>query len=290
MPRAYREDLLCPIVEDGLRCGKPVRTRDWCGMHYERWRKHGDPLIVVTPRSRRTHGMTNSPEFSSWDHMKGRCLNPNHHAYADYGGRGITVHGPWIKSFESFYEYMGPMPRPGYSIDRWPDNDGNYEPGNVRWATPLEQVRNRRKKKKCKRGHRLDEENTYVTSAGFRQCRKCRKGAKRRFDENRKADPMRRPKPPTPRSVSATLRAAGFRSYTDDRDDGYGVMWWDDEERTAVYIAFTVGFGDGGAEAVEAADKLHATAIAGMASALRRKGWQVEECGTLAPYLITRGR
>jgi len=283
MPRAYREGRICSVKG----CGKPQKQREWCGMHYERWRRHGDPLIVVKPRSRRTHGMTGSREFSSWDHMKGRCLNPNHHAYADYGGRGIAVYGPWVESFEAFYEYMGPMPGPGYSIDRYPDNDGNYEPGNVRWATAPEQQRNRRRKKKCKRGHLFDEENTYVTSQGYRQCRKCRKDTKRRFDEQRKAGPVRKPKSPTPRSVSATLRAADFRVWTNERGEGYEAMW-DDPERTAVYVTFTADYGDLGMDACEAADNLHATAMSGMASALRRKGWQVEECGNVAPYLIVR--
>jgi hypothetical protein len=62
----------------------------------------------------------------------------------DYGGRGIGVFEPWIESFEAFYKYLGPCPSKDHSIDRYPNNDGNYEPGNVRWATKKEQVEHRR--------------------------------------------------------------------------------------------------------------------------------------------------
>ena len=82
-------------------------------------------------------------EYRSWDNMLQRCFNPNSDNYGRYGGRGITVASEWIDDFIAFYEYMGPRPE-GKSLDRWPDNNGNYEPGNVRWATPEEQAFNRR--------------------------------------------------------------------------------------------------------------------------------------------------
>lgn len=90
----------------------------------------------------RTHGMSGSREYRIWAGMKDRCSNPNNNRYADYGGRGITVHQPWIDSYEAWSEYMGPRPK-GTSIDRV-DVDGNYEPGNVRWATNAEQANNKR--------------------------------------------------------------------------------------------------------------------------------------------------
>lgn len=89
-----------------------------------------------------THGETNSPEYTSWVGMKGRCLNPANPKYERYGGRGISVCDRWRDSFEAFLEDMGHRPSPAHSIDRR-DNDGNYEPGNCRWATPVEQQRNR---------------------------------------------------------------------------------------------------------------------------------------------------
>jgi len=75
--------------------------------------------------------------------MKSRCYNPNFDGYADYGGRGITVAERWLESFESFLEDMGECPSNKHSIERV-NNDGNYEPGNCKWATDIEQASNRR--------------------------------------------------------------------------------------------------------------------------------------------------
>jgi hypothetical protein len=75
--------------------------------------------------------------------MKTRCKNPKDPAYEYYGGRGIRV-APEFESFESFLNIVGPKPGPEYSLDRYPDNNGNYEPGNVRWATKQQQARNMR--------------------------------------------------------------------------------------------------------------------------------------------------
>lgn len=75
--------------------------------------------------------------------MKTRCKYPNRKDYKWYGGRGITVCAEWIDNFAAFFACVGKRPSPSHSIDRI-DVNGNYEPGNVRWATPTEQVRNRR--------------------------------------------------------------------------------------------------------------------------------------------------
>jgi hypothetical protein len=92
-----------------------------------------------------THGLYRSPEYQTWVHMLSRCKYPSVHRYRDYGGRGIKVCDRWLK-FVNFYEDMGPRPSPRHSIDR-KEVDGDYEPGNCRWATPAEQNQNQRRTK-----------------------------------------------------------------------------------------------------------------------------------------------
>jgi len=79
--------------------------------------------------------------------MLSRCRDKNKACWKDYGGRGITVCERWHE-FVNFLEDMGECP-PGLSLDRFPDRDGNYEPGNCRWATKKEQANNRRPAKKA---------------------------------------------------------------------------------------------------------------------------------------------
>ena len=98
---------------------------------------------------RESHGMTGSPEYRSWQKMKGRCNDPNNNRYQNYGGRGITICSRW-GSFTAFYADMGKRHK-RMSIDRI-DNDGNYEPDNCKWSTPEEQGRNKRRYKSNKSG------------------------------------------------------------------------------------------------------------------------------------------
>ena len=96
-------------------------------------------------QSKRTrHGLSHLPEYKIWKAIKTRVFNPNYAAHKHYGGRGIAMHPKWAASFPAFMEAVGPRPSPKHSIDRYPDNNGNYEPGNVRWATPTEQALNQR--------------------------------------------------------------------------------------------------------------------------------------------------
>ncbi len=93
---------------------------------------------TVTKANNTTHGQcrgfTETSEYTVWQSMRARCQNPNNHAYDRYGARGIQVCDRW-ESFEAFYADVGPRPSTKHSLDRFPNNDGNYEPGNVRWAT-----------------------------------------------------------------------------------------------------------------------------------------------------------
>ena len=90
-----------------------------------------------------THGLgIRTPGYSSWQNMITRCTQPSHMHYANYGGRGITVCARWRESFANFYADMGDRPD-GHSLDRV-DTNGNYEPGNCRWATHKQQQNNMR--------------------------------------------------------------------------------------------------------------------------------------------------
>lgn len=103
-----------------------------------------------TPRGKRTR------TYESWLHLINRCTNANDPKFSYYGGKGVTVCERWRTSFANFLADMGECP-PGLEIDRWPDKLGNYEPGNCRWATELQQQRNK-------------SSNRIVTFAGVTGC------------------------------------------------------------------------------------------------------------------------
>lgn len=122
-------------------CSKKVTERGLCHMHYQRMWTNGT-LGTLNEQ----HRLRAVPEYRIWAHLKGRCLNEKDKDYKNYGARGIRVCDRWLHSFKAFYEDMGPRPSSKHSIDRI-DNDGNYEPGNCRWATSKEQNNNKRKMK-----------------------------------------------------------------------------------------------------------------------------------------------
>lgn len=133
-------------------CGKEVRvgqgslangTTRSCGClkndaSRERLRKK-----PINPPS---HGMATTPLYNIWKHILQRCLNPNSPQFYLYGARGIGVHSEWQHDFVAFHSHVTQLPdykRAGYSLDRI-NNNGDYEPGNVRWATSKQQLRNTR--------------------------------------------------------------------------------------------------------------------------------------------------
>lgn len=92
----------------------------------------------------RTHGLAKTRVYGIWSGMIQRCTNPKVKIYPYYGGRGIKVCDRWRNSFECFLADMGHPPSENHSIDRFPNKDGDYGPGNCRWATDQEQALNMR--------------------------------------------------------------------------------------------------------------------------------------------------
>lgn len=82
------------------------------------------------------------PLRNTWLGMIARCYNPKHVSYRFYGAKGVRVCDRWMHSFDAFREDVGARPSTNHSLDRHPHKSGNYEPGNVRWATRIEQSNN----------------------------------------------------------------------------------------------------------------------------------------------------
>lgn len=111
-----------------VSCGCQAINGSWSVSNY----KHGGAA-----------GGTSTPEYRAWNCMKGRCYIKTNIGYPRYGGAGIKVCDRWLHSFENFLADMGKKPTPEHTLDRYPDKKGGYGPTNCRWATRVQQIRNR---------------------------------------------------------------------------------------------------------------------------------------------------
>ena len=137
---------LCSIED----CELKMLSKRLCSKHLTRLKRHGDVNMVKQIRGQ---DRVKSPLWYTYNNMKKRCYNLSSNDYKNYGGRGIRICEDWlgIDGFSNFIDYIGQKPSSKHTLDRI-DNDGDYKPGNVRWAERSVQNINQRKRKDNKTG------------------------------------------------------------------------------------------------------------------------------------------
>ncbi len=153
-----------PVRLCACGCGKPTITYYYHGT----FKGYGKYILGHAPRrtsskrqqeaarayhfkhgeSPSRNGKKPTPEYRAWRAMIDRCYRTKDKPYKNYGGRGIKVCDRWRHDFLAFLADMGRKPSPELTLDRFPNNNGNYEPGNCRWATRKEQYANSRPRQK----------------------------------------------------------------------------------------------------------------------------------------------
>lgn len=127
-------EVCCDCGNISVKLGTEIRSGKYCS--------HGCPYYRANLRGQRaTHAMSRHPAYAVWRSMLARCTNPKHHAFKNYGGRGIGVCEEWLR-FDAFWSDMSADYAAGLSLDRT-DNDGGYCRDNCRWVSPKTQNRNK---------------------------------------------------------------------------------------------------------------------------------------------------
>lgn len=127
-------------------CKRLNKGHSFCTLHLRRWKRTGDPEGLLNEQHGQA-GQGATKEYWAWYSMKQRCYNKSRRDYAFYGARGIQVCPEWQSSFTAFFTHMGKAPAPNFTLDRI-DSNKNYEPGNCRWATQIQQQNNKRSNRK----------------------------------------------------------------------------------------------------------------------------------------------
>lgn len=132
---------VCIVTND--KCSaEPKLRKGLCNKHYLRVKKYNSTRLP-TKKSNKSH-----PLYVRWKNMRARVYNKNHPRYLDWGGRGIKIYKDW-DNFQNYADYIMALPnslQEGYTLDRI-DNNSDYTPGNMRWATITQQNANQRLRK-----------------------------------------------------------------------------------------------------------------------------------------------